>query len=104
VPIALVINELIVNAVKHGGKASGSVSITLRKGVEPDMLEITIVNRGQLAPDDMQTNKAHSGLQLIAALMPRHGARLVREQHGDQVMTLLALGPPVIFPHLKEPT
>ncbi|MDO9195193.1 PAS domain S-box protein [Rhodoferax sp.] len=104
VPIALVINELMVNAVKHGGKASGQVRITLRKGVEQDMLEITITNRGQLIPDDMQADRPHSGLQLIAALMPRHGARLVREQHGDQVMTLLALGPPVVFPHLKEPT
>lgn len=104
VPIALVINELMVNAVKHGGKAAGQVSITLRRGVEPDMLEITITNRGQLVPDDMQTDRPHSGLQLIAALMPRHGARLVREQHGDQVVTLLALGPPVISSHLKEST
>lgn len=104
VPIALVINELIVNAVKHGGKASGSVSITLRKGAKPDMLEITIINRGQLALDDMQTDRPHSGLQLIAALMPHHGARIVREQRGDTVVTLLELGPPVLSLHLKEST
>ena len=103
VPLALVINELVVNAVKHGGKAFGHVSITLRKGAEPDMLQIKITNGGQLAPDYMQTDKPHSGLQLITALMPRHGARLVREQHGDQVMTLLELAPPVISLHPKEP-
>jgi len=89
VPIALVLNELILNAVKHGGKANGKVSITLQKGAHPDVVQIKIYNVGQLLAHDRQTGAPDSGLQLIAALMPRVGARLVREQHGDQVVTLL---------------
>jgi PAS domain S-box-containing protein len=103
VPIALVLNELIVNAVKHGGKAQGAVSITLRKGLLPDVLQINISNAGQLPSDGGRTRTSRDGLQLIAALMPRHGARLVRQQHGDQVVTLLELAPPVISLDQKEP-
>jgi len=104
VPIALVLNELILNAVKHGGKAQGNVSITLRKSLQQEGVQITIANAGQLAPDGGQTGTHRNGLQLIAALMPRHGARIAREQHGDQVVTLLELGAPVISLDLKEAT
>lgn len=102
VPIALVLNELIMNAVKHGGKAHGTVRITLRKGAAPDVVQITIVNTGQLSPHDAPTGTSRNGLQLITALLPRHGASLVREQQGDQVMALLELAPPVISLDLKE--
>jgi PAS domain S-box-containing protein len=103
VPMALVLNELIVNAVKHGGKAQGGVRITLRKGLRPEVLQIKIVNAGQFAVDGLPLNTHRSGLQLITALMPRHGASLVREQHGEQVVTLLELEPPVISLNQKEP-
>jgi two-component sensor histidine kinase len=101
VPIALVLNELIVNAVKHGGKAQGDVNITLRKGPAPDMVRIKIANVGQLSATGKKAGTSHSGLQLIAALMPPHGARIVSEQHGPNVITLLELEPPVVSPELK---
>lgn len=101
VPLALIINELIVNAVKHGGKTQGHVSITLRKGAKPDAVQINIINAGQLPIEAGQPNTPYSGLQLIAALMPRHGASIVREQHGDRVITSLTLEPPVISLDLK---
>ncbi|MDO8248275.1 MAG: PAS domain S-box protein [Rhodoferax sp.] len=101
VPIALIVNELIVNAVKHGGKAHGHVSITLRKGSKPDVVQINIINAGQLPIEAGQANAPYSGLQLIAALMPRHGARIVKQQHGDLVITSLELEPPVISLDLK---
>ena len=104
VPIALVLNELILNAVKHGGKASGMVSITLRKGPRPDVVQVKITNAGQLASDGGRTDTPHSGLHLISALMPPKGARIVQEQQGDLVITLLELAPPVISQNPKEPT
>ena len=97
VPIALVLNELIVNAVKHGGQASGKVHITLRKSALPFGVEVVISNVGQLAGDATPLGTPHSGLQLISALMPRTGARLVMAQEGERVITLLELAPPVIF-------
>ncbi len=102
VPMALVLNELVVNAIKHGGKVQGQVRITLRAGSMVDTLQISITNAGYLAPDYMQPGKPRNGLQLIAALMPRHGARIVREQHGHQVVTLLELGSPIIILEQKE--
>ena len=97
VPIALVINELIVNAVKHGGKAQGDVHISLQKGCLPDGVQIRMANVGQFARDGESAGARHSGLKLVSALMPRTGARLSVEQNGEQVITLLELAPPVIF-------
>jgi len=103
VPLALVLNELIVNAVKHGGQAGGKVSIELCKGLRPDQVQITIANAGKFTDDGAPKAQAH-GLQLVAALLPRRGARLVREQQGDRVITLLELEPPAIAPDFKAPT
>lgn len=102
VPIALVLNELILNAVKHGGRTP--VRITLQPGCQADAVQISISNAGQLTSHDDPTGAPHSGLQLIAALMPRHGADLRQEQHSDRVITLLALAPPVISVKPKKPT
>ena len=102
VPIALVLNELMLNAVKHGGQAQGGVQITLRKGAQPDAVQITITNSGQLGVPERRHRTPHHGLQLIAALMPRSGARLLQTQHGAQVQTLLELQPPVISLDQKE--
>jgi two-component sensor histidine kinase len=97
VPIALVLNELILNAVKHGGQAHGVVHISLQKGEQPDQMRIAIDNAGHFAADRRQVGQAHSGLHLITALMPRSGARIIREQHGAHVVTVLELEAPVIF-------
>jgi PAS domain S-box-containing protein len=96
VPVALVLNELILNAVKHGGKADGAVRIALRNGAQEGGVSITIWNVGQLGDTVQRAPQRHSGLQLIAALMPRHGARIVRQQRGAQVETLLELYAPVV--------
>lgn len=96
VPIALVLNELIVNAVKHGGKAHGHVSVTLRKGPRPEVIQVSIRNSGRLRANTDRPTEKHAGLQLVDSLMPRHGASLTREQHNNEVMTRLELEPPVV--------
>lgn len=101
VPIALVLNELILNAVKHGGKADGGVQITLRKGARHGVVQVSIANAGQLPHEQWQSSDLHNGLQLVAALMPRDGARISREQSGKLVVTMVQFEPPVIFPELE---
>lgn len=103
VPIALVLNELILNAVKHGGRAVGHVAITLREGPQAESVQIRIRNAGHLADTAAPTGAPQCGLQLVSALMPRHGAHVLTEQHGGDVVTLLEFAPPVIFLELKEP-
>jgi len=96
VPMALVINELLVNAVKHGGKADGQVQVTLRKGAQADRIHIAIHNVGQLARGADYIPDNHVGLHLVDSLMPRHGVTLTREQDNNTVITRLLVEPPVI--------
>jgi len=93
VPIALVLNELILNAVKHGDITQRSVKVTLQKGDLPCIVRICIMNGGMWRS---VAGGAHVGLQLVDRLMPRDGAKLSRVLHSDSTCTTLELGPPVI--------
>ena len=100
VPVALILNELMVNAVKHGGKAHGHVGVGLRKGQDEEHIQISIRNSGHLRSNLDRPTAHHAGLQLIDSLMPHQGARLSREQLDNHVLTQLELSPPVV--HLEE--
>jgi PAS domain S-box-containing protein len=100
VPVALVLNELILNAVKHGDTTYGGVTVTLQKGERPCMVRICIMNGGMWKS---VTGGAHVGLQLVDSLMPRDGAKLIRVLHSDSTCTTLELGPPVISLEIIEP-
>jgi PAS domain S-box-containing protein len=95
IPIALTLNELLTNAVKHSvGEFDAEVLCTLACGDAE--VRITISNRGQLAPE---FNLARipggvSGLGLVRALLPRRSATLALEQRADQVLTTVVLAPP----------
>lgn len=95
VPLALVLNELISNAVKHG-ENSGPIKITLRHA-PPDAIRVTIMNEGQLPPDFEQNNAESTGLKLVSSLLPRYGARLTWKQQENTVITLLELDSPIIM-------
>ncbi len=96
VPIALVLNELIVNAVKHRDRAHGNVFVTLRKGAHPETIQVSIYNLGTLKAHHMSGNEHHAGLKLVESLMSRDGAQLHWEQEESTVVTRLELAPPVI--------
>lgn len=97
VPLALVINELVCNAVKHG-EAGQPVSITLSREQHLDLLRLTIHNTG-LIPDGFGLENAGvfgTGLQLVASLLPRAGAKLTWAQQLGIVITTLDLNKPVV--------
>lgn len=96
VSMALVLNELMVNAVKHGGKAHGQVFITLRQGLGVDGVELSILNMGNLCSNKDRPSGHWHGLQLIELLRPRDGMTVTLTQRGDQVQTLLQIGEPVL--------
>ncbi|MBY0410770.1 MAG: PAS domain S-box protein [Burkholderiaceae bacterium] len=102
VPMALVLNELILNAVKHSDDKSREVRIAIRSGEGRDAVTIVIYNTGQLAQKRTPSHTGQSGLQLIAALLPREGAHIERSQEGDMVATKIEVGPPVIFRENKQ--
>lgn len=97
VPMALVINELLSNAAKHG-EEGGPVEMDAHLDEERSVARVTVRNRGWLpegfAPD-MQIGFG-DGLQLVSALLPRSGADVRWEQDGDQVVATLTVTRPVL--------
>jgi len=92
IPIALTLNELFTNAVKHGGAAP--VRCELR--FDPEQVVLRIVNDGRLPAgfDLAQVRGGVSGLGLVRALLPRRSALLGLTQEGGQVVCELSLWPP----------
>ncbi len=96
VSMALVLNELLVNAVKHGGKAQGHISVTLRQGQGIEGVEVSILNAGYLQNYTNRRTEHHHGLQLVELLRPRVGLSVTLTQRDNQVQTLLQITAPVI--------
>ncbi|MCE1249718.1 MAG: PAS domain-containing protein [Comamonadaceae bacterium] len=96
VPLALIVHELLVNAIKHGGQAAQDVCLRLAPGTSPGQAVITISNPGHWPAAGPQPSQV--GLELVAALMPRHGAALQLRQEGERALAELRLQPPVLQP------
>jgi len=94
IPIALTINELLTNAVKHS--VGADVCCTLTCGEEG--VGIAVGNVGRLPPDFnlARVPGGVSGLGLVRALLPRRSASLAIEQRGEQVIATVTLDPPSI--------
>ena len=105
VPVALILNELILNAIKHGGKEHQEVHIALRPGLPADAVQISISNPNcHCAPAQAAatatvntSSAAHMGLDLVVALMPRSGAILQRQQSVERTTVELTLQPPTLL-------
>jgi len=94
IPVALTANELLTNAIKHGGDQA--VHITLL--ADATTVTIEICNRGQLREGfDLRTRAGSaSGLGLVRALLPRRSAELSLSQRGPDVLTRVVLRPPAV--------
>jgi PAS domain S-box-containing protein len=95
IPIALTLNELLVNAVKHGA-AAGKLACSVREREDGALIEIA--NRGALPSgfDLAAVRGGVSGLGLVRALLPRKHARLALEAHDGGVRASVELLPPVV--------
>ena len=94
IPIALTINELLTNAVKHS--ASGDVQCEL--ACDGDALRVAMRNAGRLREGFSlaQVPGGVSGLGLVRALLPRRSASFSLTQQGDEVLTEVLLRPPSV--------
>ena len=98
VAVALILNELIFNAVKHTpGNAREAVSV--RMDCFPDDVRISIQNPGKPLPEGFDF--AHKrglgvGLSLVSSLLPRQGARLELSEQGGYITAMLNLQTPVL--------
>jgi hypothetical protein len=96
VPMALVINELGSNAIKHRSK--GDLRVVARLAARGDRVELRIEQPGRLKEDfDLaRVGAGVTGLALAKSLLPHRGARLRVDQLGPLVITRLELSPPAI--------
>ncbi len=94
IPVALTVNELLTNAIKHGqGAAVRCTLIGRDEGVC-----IRVSGQGRLAPgfDLKRVPAGVSGLGLVRALLPRRSATLSLTQQGDSVVAEVELRPPSV--------
>lgn len=92
IPIALCLNELLTNAVKHGD--GGELSCMLR--CAEDAVDVIVMNGGQL-PAGFSLERVPSGvtgLGLVRALLPRRSASLSLRAGPTGVQAVMRLVPP----------
>lgn len=96
VAMALVLNELIMNAAKHCRGPEAHVHITMVR-IE-DGVRLEIRNPGSLPPgfDMGEPAGKTSGLGLVRALLPAHGASLQLGNSCGNVVATLFIHPPVL--------
>ena len=98
VPVALVLNELILNAVKHSPEAGYSPTVALSANGISARIEIR--NAPQRPPEfnfDSGLGLG-TGLRLVRSLLPSTGATLAYEcDEAGLVVTRLMLGEPVVY-------
>jgi PAS domain S-box-containing protein len=95
IPIALILNELLSNAIRHG--QGGDVRCTL--AVDGEAVVLGIASQGRL-PEGFELQRtgrsAVAGLSLVRALLPRRSGRLRLEQQGQEVVAVIELQAPAV--------
>lgn len=101
VAVALIINELLTNAVKHNG--GDPIRVELRREAQGAVL--TIVNVWRNAPDALDWSRGlglGTGLELVRVMLPREGARLTLTPVNGSMIAELLLSPPVTLLRSEE--
>jgi two-component sensor histidine kinase len=99
VPLALVLNELVCNAVKHSTEPVAAVAIAVTAKNAPAALRIEIRNRGRLAAcRGARSDASGLGLGLVAAMMPPRGASFELREAAGCVYAVLTLSTTVAEP------
>jgi PAS domain S-box-containing protein len=95
IPIALTLNELLTNAIKHSPAGS---TVGCRLMADSHGVRIEICNQGHLPVGFRIDHRPStvSGLGLVRALLPRRNASLGIEQRDDRVVAIVVLAAPVV--------
>ncbi len=95
VPLALIINELVLNAIKHR-RGQDPISVVIHRGERT--VRILVSSPGSLPPNfDLNNRPVTSGLGLVRSLFARTSTRLSISQVEDRVVAELELSAPVVF-------
>jgi PAS domain S-box-containing protein len=96
IPIALTVNELLTNAIKHSVAIGDPSAVHCSLACDDTGIHIGVANRGQLPAgfNIARLPAGVTGLGLARSLLPRRSASLVVEQQGDDVVATIELVPP----------
>ena len=99
VPVALVINELIANALKHSQRSAKTGNTKVSLNAHGQGARFCLINSGELPGGfDFSSGEATgTGLELLRTLLPPEGAHLEIYQKADRVVSELTLEPPLIW-------
>jgi PAS domain S-box-containing protein len=96
VPVAMVLNEVLMNAVKHRARDGSDALIRVGARLHDGEVGIRVSNQGFLPPrfDFASGAQIGTGLGLVKSLLPQEGARLEIAEEGDLVVATLTLSAP----------
>lgn len=97
VAVALCLNELVQNAIKHGTADPVELAV---ETAGADAVQVTVVNRldstSRPAPDVERGYGLGTGLEILRALRPSQGARIEHRVAAGRMLAALVLTPPVL--------
>jgi len=97
VPLGLILNELVANALQHAFPPGTGGSLSLEIGQEPDgWILLRVADSGQGLPDFVQLDQGGLGFQLVRALTDQLGGTLELERRRG--VSLLLRFPPTRHP------
>lgn len=100
VPLALALGELLVNAIKHGGRAAQDVALHCVSTPEHVCLRLSNPSAWPAGDALPTTPLAGHGLELVRLLLPRKGALLTHQAAHGRITAQLQLSPPAL--HLPD--
>jgi len=99
VALALAVNEIIVNAIKHSKSDKKCAQIEIHHEHRLDEIVLSISNPGRLPNGfDFQAQKGlGTGLELIQSMLPSKGAKLVFDERDNMVIVKLFISAPLLL-------
>ncbi|MGQ0524811.1 MAG: PAS domain S-box protein [Betaproteobacteria bacterium] len=99
VPVAVALNELMYNAVKHGEHDPDPPTVEVEYAERGARAEIRIANSGRLPSgfDYASGAGCGTGLDLVKTLLDPKGSTVEIRTRGGDVVTELMLGPPLVM-------
>lgn len=94
-PIALAVNELVLNALRHAFPKGGAGRVTVTISANDRQLEIKVADDGNGLPDNYRGGQGY-GMRLVEAMAAKLGGRLDLQNEDGACFTLTA-------PHTSTP-
>lgn len=97
-PLALVVNELVTNAIKHGGDEP---AIAVRVGRSSDGCRLAVRNRGSLPPGYDPAATRGFGMRMVRSTVAQLGGRFEAASLGGETEFAVTFQPTVSQPTLR---